>query len=153
MLGHGDDGGPGLWLAPARPAVEMVYRAAAGGGGWGGRPKIVNYDCKWNEDSFEYQNTQRVFEFNEDDGPLLERLAGIAKGCWLAFKLRGYARVDFRVDAKGEPWVLEVNTNPCLSPDAGFAFALERAGIAYADAIDRILKDAAQPSRLPASTP
>ena len=33
-------------------------------------------------------------------------------------------RVDFRVDERGRPWILEINANPCLSPDAGFAAAL-----------------------------
>ena len=52
--------------------------------------------------------------------------------------LSGYARVDFRVDADG-PWILEVNTNPCISPDAGFAAALMQTGIRYCDAIARIV--------------
>ena len=47
--------------------------------------------------------------------------------CWRLFGLRGYARVDFRVDAQLRPWILEINTNPCLSPDAGFAAALASA--------------------------
>jgi len=57
--------------------------------------------------------------------------------------VRGYTRVDFRVDEEGQPWILEVNANPCLSPDAGFAAALQRAGIAYPTAMARIL-DAAR---------
>jgi D-alanine-D-alanine ligase len=66
----------------------------------------------------------------------------VALKCWQVFQLRGYARVDFRVDAAGIPWVLEVNANPCISPDAGFAAALEQAGIAYADGIGRIVSTA-----------
>ncbi|TFG43584.1 MAG: D-alanine--D-alanine ligase, partial [Syntrophobacterales bacterium] len=50
--------------------------------------------------------------------------------------------VDFRIDTAGRPWILEVNANPCLSPDAGFAAALDASGIPYAAAIDRILSDA-----------
>ena len=69
-------------------------------------------------------------------------MKAIAVDCWHTFGLRGYARVDFRVDAGGRPWVLEINTNPCLSPDAGFAAALERAGIAFDQAIERIVADA-----------
>ena len=49
------------------------------------------------------------------------------------------------VDEAGRLWVLEINANPCLSPDAGFAAALERAGIAYVDAIGRILADGCVP--------
>ena len=48
-------------------------------------------------------------------------------------------RVDFRVDSANQPWILEINTNPCISPDAGFAAALEYAGIAYQEGIQAIL--------------
>jgi len=57
------------------------------------------------------------------------------------FGLRGYARVDFRVDAQGRPWILEINANPCLSPDAGFAAALARAGIEFTRAVKWIVAD------------
>jgi len=40
---------------------------------------------------------------------------------------------------------LEINANPCLSPDAGFAAALDFAGIRYSEAIDAILQDALKP--------
>jgi D-alanine-D-alanine ligase len=58
------------------------------------------------------------------------------------FALDGHARVDFRVDGSGMLFVLEVNANPCLSPDAGFAAALEQAGVDYAEAIGWLLSDA-----------
>ena len=62
--------------------------------------------------------------------------------CWRLFGLTGYARVDFRCDAEGRPWILEVNTNPCIMPEAGFATALEYAGIGYDGGLQRILDDA-----------
>jgi D-alanine-D-alanine ligase len=62
--------------------------------------------------------------------------------CWDIFSLRGYARVDFRVDHQGKPWVLEINSNPCLSPDAGFAAALQHAQIEYHEAIGWIIDNA-----------
>jgi D-alanine-D-alanine ligase len=103
--------------------------------------KIVDYNAKWKEASSEYHSTVRSFEFSSDDDPLLERLKDISIKCWNIFNLRGYARVDFRVDSAGKPFVLEVNANPCISPDAGFAAALEKAGISYSAAIERILKN------------
>jgi hypothetical protein len=37
---------------------------------------------------------------------------------------------------------LEVNSNPCVSPNAGFMAAMERAGYPFDDAIARLLDDA-----------
>lgn len=104
-----------------------------------GKPAIVGYAAKWHEESFEYEHTVRSFDVEPELAARLERLAC---ECWELFGLAGYARVDFRVDASGEPWVLEINANPCLSPDAGFAAALEHGGVAYRDAIAWLLTDA-----------
>jgi D-alanine-D-alanine ligase len=110
------------------------------------QPHIVGYPAKWDEGSFQYLNTPRRFEFARSDRPLLERLKQLAIRCWHLFRLRGYARVDLRVDAAGRPWILEINVNPCLSLDAGFAAALQRADIDYDEAIERILADTSCPS-------
>jgi D-alanine-D-alanine ligase len=104
--------------------------------------KLLDYRAKWVENSFEYDNTRRTLDVHPCDEALVALLRKIALQCWTLFGLRGYARVDFRVDQKGQPWVLEINANPCLSPDAGFAAALEHAGIKYSEAIDDILRHA-----------
>ena len=38
------------------------------------KPKIMGYAAKWSEDTFEYEQTQRTFEFEENDKPLLEQI-------------------------------------------------------------------------------
>lgn len=106
------------------------------------RPRIVGYRAKWAEESFEYRHTTRRFASDEDDGGLLARLRDIAAQCWRVFDLRGWARVDFRVDGAGHPWILEVNANPCLAPDAGFAAAVARAGLTSAEAMAQIVAEA-----------
>ncbi|NUM37159.1 MAG: ATP-grasp domain-containing protein [Candidatus Brocadiae bacterium] len=103
--------------------------------------KVVGYKAKWHAQSFEYQHTPRFFDFSDKDQPLLSQLKEMAKKCWHLFELKGYARVDFRVDTKGIPWILEVNVNPCLSPDAGFYAAAERSGLSFKEVIDRIIRD------------
>lgn len=105
------------------------------------KPRIVDYRAKWEEDSFEYRNTPRSFDFRTRDHSLLSELEELSLRSWEVFGLRGYARVDFRVDADNRPWILEVNANPCLSPDAGFAAALSRAGISFSDAVKAIIAD------------
>jgi len=109
------------------------------------KPKVLDYRAKWVENSFEYDHTVRSLTLAPQDGSLAERLRDIALRCWRLFGLRGYARVDFRVDEQGVPWVLEINANPCLTPDAGFAAALDFAGLEYTAAIDAILQDALKP--------
>lgn len=92
------------------------------------KEKIITYEAKWAEDSFGYNHIVAKYHAEEDDLPLLEKLTAIAHRCWQAFSLSGYARVDFRIDEKGKPWVLEVNCNPSfygfyhLALEGGFPF-------------------------------
>ncbi len=106
------------------------------------KPRIVGYRAKWDEESPEYHRTPRRFGFPPSDDNLLEKLRQLAIACWRLWDLRGYARVDFRVDGEGTPWILEVNGNPCLSPDAGFAAAVAQAGMSFEQAVARIVDDA-----------
>jgi D-alanine-D-alanine ligase len=112
-------------------------------------PKLLGYKAKWQEDSFEYHHTRRTFDLKPADAGLVARLKDVATRCWELFRLTGYARVDFRVSSDGTPYVLEVNTNPCLSPDSGFRAMLERAGIPFNDFVARLIEDcSARKSRL-----
>ncbi|HEX40540.1 MAG TPA: GNAT family N-acetyltransferase [Phycisphaerales bacterium] len=111
------------------------------------QPRIVGYDAKWRSDSFEYNNTPRIIP-----APLSRRLAAeirrLAPAACKALGCTDYCRVDFRVDRSNRPFIIEVNANPDISPDAGFAAALSAAGIAYRQfvrlAIDNALARRAQ---------
>ncbi|MDA0785408.1 MAG: D-alanine--D-alanine ligase [Proteobacteria bacterium] len=100
---------------------------------------IVDYAAKWDPAAASYHGTPRSFAFPPEDALLIERLDELARACWDLFGLSGYARVDFRVDAAGQPWILEVNANPCLTPDAGFAAAAAQSGIGFDELISAIL--------------
>lgn len=99
--------------------------------------RIVGYRAKWDPESFEYAHTNRVFpELAEDLASLLRKTA---RACFDLFSLRDYGRVDLRLGPDGTPYVLEVNANPCLSPDAGFAAAAAARGTDYRSLVGELL--------------
>jgi len=105
------------------------------------KPKILGYEAKWDDDSFECKNTNRTFNFTEQDKPLLQKLEKIVLKCWEVLNLHGYARVDFRVDKNNEPFVLEINANPCISEDSGFYAAAINSGFTFTQVIQNIIND------------
>jgi len=123
-------------LPEVLPPAEIIFE-----GYDESKPRIVGYKAKWHEDSYEYHHTPRCFDFPETDHNLLSELKKTAVRCWQVFGLGGYVRVDFRVDTRGRVWILEINTNPCLSPDAGYPAALAQAGISLSEAVERVLND------------
>lgn len=116
------------------PAAEILFHAFPPR-----KPRVVGFRAKWEPESFEYLHTPRCFAFSRKDIGLLSLLAERARECWSLFGLKGYARIDFRVDAAGTPWIIDVNANPCLSPDAGFLAASREAGIEFPQVIRRII--------------
>ena len=125
----GKDGSPQVL-----PAAEILFVDYPEGA-----PKIVDYSAKWEAESFGYSATPRRFDFDEDDKSLLAQLEDLCHQCWDLFGLKGAARVDFRVDIFGNPWILEVNANPCLSSDAGFMAAAQKKEITMQNVIERLL--------------
>ena len=101
--------------------------------------KIVSYDAKWDENSFEYSHTVRHFDFKEKDKSLLANLEKETLKCWEKFNLCGYARVDFRVDKNNKIYVLEINANPGIAPNSGFYAAAVKYGWDYTQMINVIL--------------
>ena len=95
---------------------------------------IVGYRTKWDRNSFEYHRTPRKFP-QKLPRALLKRIETTALESFHLLMLRDDGRVDIRVDGSGRIHVLEVNANPCLSPDAGFVAAAQKAGIGYPDLV------------------
>jgi D-alanine-D-alanine ligase len=118
------------------PPAEMVFRNFKDD-----QPKIVDFKAKWEEGTFEYENTIRNFPGEKLNPALRERIMDAALKCWHVFGLKGYARVDMRVDKNDNPYVIEVNANPCLSPDSGVVAAITAAGLTFTAVVERIIGD------------
>jgi D-alanine-D-alanine ligase len=105
------------------------------------KPKVVGYKAKWVEDSYEYDNTPRTFEFTEEDLPLQNELRIIADKCWVEFGLKGWSRIDLRIDKNNKPYVMEINSNPCIGLNSGFTNTAKRAGYDYKAMLEKIIED------------
>jgi D-alanine-D-alanine ligase len=91
-------------------------------------PPIMSYAAKWIETSPEYQ------------------IGRVSLAAFRAIGARGYARIDVRLDEAGQPYVLDVNCNPCLDEGLGLARSAEKAGIAYPQLLQTILRAALEPA-------
>ncbi len=103
--------------------------------------KIVSYAAKWDATAPEYRQTPvrcpaRV------DAELADTVRDVALRAFAVTGIRHYGRVDVRVDRLGRPWILEVNANPDVSPDAGLARALAASGEEYDRFIARLVENA-----------
>ena len=107
----------------------------------GSHPKILTYEAKWAEDSDVCRLTPVKTPPNLTP-TLSHEVRGLAQAAFEKLGLRGYARVDFRVDESEHPWILEINPNPDISEDAGFAKSLPQMGLAYPDAVEIIARAA-----------
>ncbi len=107
------------------PISEIVFSSQDAG-----RWPIVTYEAKWLTGSAEdLATTPRCPA--DLDSTLAERLSELATEAFVLFSCRDYARIDFRVDPNGNPFILEVNPNPDPHPGAGLAGSLKAAGISH----------------------
>lgn len=99
--------------------------------------RILSYAAKWETEGEEYRLTPVVCPAPVGS-PLDEAIRAVGTAAYKAVECRGYARVDVRVRDE-QVYVLEVNPNPDISPEAGVAKAALAAGYSYRDLLERIL--------------
>lgn len=102
-------------------------------------PKIITYEAKWSPDSVYYHNTVPKCPA-ELDISVKEKIEKMALAAFDALDCRDYVRVDFRLNNRNVPYVIEVNPNPDISPDAGFVRSASKAGIGYEELLFRLTK-------------
>ncbi|MGA3243728.1 MAG: ATP-grasp domain-containing protein [Bacteroidota bacterium] len=102
-------------------------------------PRIVTYAAKWMEGTDEYKGTVGVCPAQlpadvEKQAREIALLAYRIMGC------RDYARVDMRLDKNNNLYVIEVNPNPDISDDAGFARSCRAYGFSFDEIINKIVE-------------
>ena len=68
-----------------------------------------------------------------------ERIQHLCKRVYRALELNGYARVDLRLDAAGNAWVIEANPNPQIARGEDFVDSAAKIGLSYETVLQRII--------------
>lgn len=90
-----------------------------------------------------YQDEETLYHFEFDHPPAVVRAVEVlAARAVRAVGATGISRVDLRVDAWGQPWVLEVNTIPGMTSHSLIPKAAARMGIDFSDLCDRAARSA-----------
>ena len=103
---------------------------------------IVSFDAKWKPASRDFKATPAKNPAEDVSAELHAKVSAICVKAYELLGCRDYGRVDLRLSPAGEPYILEVNPNPCISPLAGLAAALETAKVPYSEFILSVLRSA-----------
>ena len=105
------------------------------------RHRLVDFDAKWTKGSYSYEHTPARCPAEVDD-ELAQRIRSVAMDAYRALRLRDYGRIDMRV-RDAQPYVVDVNSNPDITIDGGFAKTASVAGYDYGAMVSRIVNLAA----------
>ncbi len=100
--------------------------------------KIVSYQAKWDSLHEAYHRTIPICPSILPDD-VRSKVEAIALRVYHIMELRDYCRVDIRINADFEPFVLEANPNPDLSEGAGFMRSAEAADYTYQSIIKLLI--------------
>jgi D-alanine-D-alanine ligase len=124
---------------PTRPDVLPIVELDFGDAWKKDEPKISDREVKFGPETKDGPRLKIARDLSPELKSRIERAALLA---YRALKICDYARIDFRVSDKGEPYVLEVNPNPYLEAQSELAMAAAERGITYSQLINRIVESA-----------
>jgi len=100
--------------------------------------RIATQRVKWSRIYQEKYGIRSEQAKNLPDGKA-QAIQHLAKRVYRALGLSGYARIDLRMDAAGQVYVLEANPNPQIAHDEDFADSAEKAHYRYKDLLQELL--------------
>ena len=114
------------------PVWELFFKNMENG------HRIATERLKWSK---AYQKKHGIDSGEATELPegVKERVQLMCKRVYKTLMLSGCARVDLRLTADGQVYVIEANPNPQLSSDEDFAQSARKAGLDYPDLIQRLL--------------
>jgi len=122
----------------ALPIIELDFSKFPAG-----LPKIASWEAKWGDDGDEkgaqFEGTKSIFPTDLSE-ELTNKIQQVAIDSFQALRLRDYARVDLRVTAEEEVYVIEANPNCYLEQNSEFARSAQKAGLEYPALISRIVE-------------
>jgi D-alanine-D-alanine ligase len=100
---------------------------------------IATRKVKWDK---HYQAKYGITTHAAEDlpPPVLAALDRLSRRIYRALGMSGYARMDFRVTAQGQVYVLEANANPNLERAEDFAESARAAGTGYDELLERLMQ-------------
>ena len=108
---------------------------------------IYSYEAKWIVDTRD--NPLNIFSCPAHiDASLEEKITNIALRTYKVLRCRDWSRIDIRLDANGEPNIIEINPLPGILPDpkdnSCFPKAARTSGLSYEEMINKVLFTAAR---------
>jgi D-alanine-D-alanine ligase len=103
-----------------------------------GAALIATQKVKWDY-AYQQRRGVRTEAATGLENGLLDRIQKTCKRTYRILGQTGYARIDLRLAADGQLYVLESNPNPQLAHGEDFAASAQAAGTSYAQLLQRIL--------------
>ena len=108
---------------------------------------IYSYEAKWIIDTRD--NPLNIFSCPANiDTSLEEKISDIALRTYKVLRCRDWSRIDIRLNANGEPNIIEINPLPGILPDpkdnSCFPKAARTSGLSYEEMINKVLFTAAK---------
>lgn len=107
----------------ALPIIEIV-------------PKVGFYDYK---NKYQAGSTDEICPAQLDDG-ITKRMQEIAEQVFRVLRLKVYARMDFMLNEAGEPFCIEANTLPGMTPTSLLPQEAQAMGMSFEDLCEKIME-------------
>ncbi|HLA73357.1 MAG TPA: hypothetical protein VK624_17745 [Steroidobacteraceae bacterium] len=115
------------------PIWEMVFGSVADSGAG-----IATRRVKWDK-KYQQRHGITTAEAKDLSPAVLARLDKLSRRIYRCLGLSGCARIDYRMTADGQIYVLEANPNPNLAAEEDFAQSALAAGVEYAELLEKLL--------------